>query len=86
MIFIGVVGASAFICIFTAYRIASPAVVSSFEYSILIWASLNGWLFFDEIPNQRTIVGMILIVCGSIYIFIREKDQNQSLATEKPLR
>jgi len=86
MIFIGVIGATGFLCFFTAYRIASPAVVSPFEYSILAWASLNGWIFFDEIPNQRTIVGMILIVCGSIYIFIREKAQDQSLATEKPLR
>jgi len=42
--------------------------------------------FFDEIPDQRTIVGMILIVCGSIYIFIREKAQDQSIVTEKPLR
>jgi len=86
MIFIGVIGASAFLCIFTAYRIASPAVVSPFEYSILLWASLNGWFFFDEIPNVRTIIGMILIVCGGIYIFIREKAQDQSIATEKPLR
>jgi len=86
MIFIGVVGASAFLCLFTAYRIASPAVISPFEYSILVWASLNGWLFFDEIPNVRTIVGMILIVCGGIYIFVREKAQDQSIATEKPLR
>ena len=86
MIFIGVIGATGFLCFFTAYRIASPAVVSPFEYSILVWASLNGWLFFDEIPNQRTIVGMILIVCGSIYIFIREKAQDQSIVTEKPLR
>ena len=59
MIFIGVIGASGFLCFFTAYRIASPSVVSPFEYSILVWASLNGWIFFDEIPNQRTIVGMI---------------------------
>jgi len=29
---------------------------------------------------------MILIVCGSIYIFIRERAQDQSIATEKPLR
>jgi len=29
---------------------------------------------------------MILIVCGSIYIFIREKAQDQSIAIEKPLR
>ena len=42
--------------------------------------------FFDEIPNQRTIVGMILIICGSIYIFIREKVQDQPIVTEKPLR
>ena len=86
MVFVGVIGASAFLCIFTAYRIASPAVISPFEYSILVWASLNGWFFFDEIPNQRTIVGMILIVCGGVYIFIREKVQDQSIVTEKPLR
>ena len=86
MIFIGVVGATGFLCFFTAYRIASPAVVSPFEYSILVWASLNGWIFFDEIPGQRTIAGMILIVCGSIYIFIRERAQDQSIAIEKPLR
>jgi drug/metabolite transporter (DMT)-like permease len=78
--------AAAFLCIFTAYRIASPAVVSPFEYSILLWASLNGWLSFDEIPNVRTIAGMILIVCGGIYIFVREKAQDQSIVTEKPLR
>jgi len=86
MIFIGVVGATGFLCFFTAYRIASPAVVSPFEYSILVWATLNGWIFFDEIPNPRTFIGMILIVCGSIYIFIREKIQDQSIVTEKPLR
>ena len=86
MIFIGVIGASAFLCIFTAYRIASPAVVSPFEYSILLWASFNGWFFFDEIPNVRSIAGMILIVCGGIYIFAREKAQDQSIVTEKPLR
>jgi len=86
MIFIGVIGASAFLCIFTAYRIASPSVISPFEYSILVWASLNGWIFFDEIPDVRTLAGMILIVCGGIYIFIREKAQDQLIATEKPLR
>ena len=86
MVFIGVIGASAFLCIFTAYRIASPAVVSPFEYSILVWATLNGWFFFDEIPNVRTFAGMILIICGGIYIFAREKAQDQSIATEKPLR
>ena len=86
MIILGVTAAGAFLSIFTAYRIASPAAVSPFEYTILLWASLSGWLFFDEIPNTRTFIGMFLIVCGGIYIFIREKIKDQSIVTEKPLR
>ena len=86
MIVTGFTASVAFLLLFSAYRIASPAVVSPFEYSILIWSSLSGWFFFNEIPDLKTIIGIILIVCGGIYIFIREKAQDQSIATEKPLR
>ena len=86
MIATGVTASVAFILLFKAYSIASPAVVSPFEYSILLWSSLSGWIFFNEIPNLETIVGMILIVSGSIYIFIREKIQDQPIVSEKPLR
>ena len=86
MIVLGFTASAAFLLIFSAYRIASPAVVSPFEYSILVWSSLSGWFFFDEIPDLKTIFGMIFIVCGGIYIFIREKAQDQSIVTEKPLR
>ena len=86
MIFLGFTAAAAFVLVFSAYRIASPAVVSPFEYSILIWSTLSGWIFFDEIPNTNTFIGMALIVFGGIYIFVREKAQDQSIVTEKPLR
>ena len=86
MIVTGFTASVAFLLLFSAYRIASPAVVSPFEYSILVWSSLSGWLFFNEIPDLKTIIGIILIVCGGIYIFIREKAQDQSIVTEKPLR
>ena len=86
MIVTGFTASVAFLLLFSAYRIASPAVVSPFEYSILIWSSLSGWFFFNEIPDIKTIIGIILIVCGGIYIFIREKAQDQSIVTEKPLR
>ena len=86
MVATGFTASIAFILIFSAYRIASPAVISPFEYSILIWSSLSGWFFFNEIPNINTVIGMILIVSGGIYIFIREKAQDQSIVTEKPLR
>jgi drug/metabolite transporter (DMT)-like permease len=82
----GITASVAFIFTFTAYRIASPAVVSPFEYSILLWSSISGWFFFNEIPTLKSIIGMTLIIFGGIYIFIREKVQNQSIVTEKPLR
>ncbi len=86
MITLGFTAAAAFLLIFSAYRIASPAVISPFEYSILIWSTLSGWIFFNEIPNINTMIGMFLIVVGGIYIFMREKAQEQSIVTEKPLR
>jgi drug/metabolite transporter (DMT)-like permease len=86
MIILGFTAAAAFLLIFSAYRIASPAVVSPFEYSILVWSTLSGWIFFNEVPKINTLIGMCLIVGGGIYIFIREKAQEQSIATEKPLR
>ena len=86
MVATGFTASVAFILIFSAYRIASPAVVSPFEYSILIWSSLSGWFFFNETLDLKTLIGMFLIVSGGIYIFIREKAQDQSIVTEKPLR
>ena len=86
MIATGFTASVAFLFTFTAYRIASPAVVSPYEYSILVWSSLSGWYFFNEIPDLKTIIGMFLIVGGGIYIFIREKAQDQPIVTEKPLR
>ena len=86
MITTGITASVAFILLFTAYSVASPSVVSPFEYSILLWSSLIGWVFFEEIPSSRTVIGIFIIVSSGIYIFMREKAQDQSIATEKPLR
>ena len=86
LIAIGFIAAFSFLLIFTAYRISSASVISPFEYSIMLWATFYGWIFFDEIPDLKTIIGMSLIVFGGIYIFIREKAKDQLIVTEKPLR
>ena len=82
----GLTATVAFLLLFTAYSIASPAVVSPFEYSILLWSPLIGWIYFNEIPSLNTVIGILIIVSSGIYIFMREKAQDQLIATEKPLR
>ena len=86
MITTGITATAAFLLLFKAYSIASPAAVSPFEYSILLWSPLIGWLYFEEIPTLNTIIGILIIVSSGIYIFIREKARDQSIVTEKPLR
>ena len=76
----------AFLLLFSAYSIASPAVVSPFEYSILLWSPLIGWIYFNEVPTLSTVIGILIIVSSGIYIFLREKAQEQSIVTDKPLR
>ena len=86
MVATGITATLAFLLLFTAYSIASPAVVSPFEYSILLWSPLIGWIYFNEVPSLNTVIGILIIVSSGIYIFMREKAQDQSIATEKPLR
>ena len=82
----GFVGAISFYCVFSAYSIASPSVVSLFEYSLIIWAIIIGYLLFDNIPSPRTFVGVTLIIGAGIYIYIREKVRDQMIVTDTPNR
>ena len=86
MVATGATATVAFLLLFTAYSIASPAVVSPFEYSILHWSPLIGWIYFNEVPTLSTVIGILIIVSSGIYIFVREKAQDQSIVSDKPLR
>lgn len=56
-----------------AFRFAPAATVAPFEYSALIWATLLGWLIWDEIPGLLTYVGAGVIILSGCYIVLREQ-------------
>ena len=80
----GIVASISFFFVFKAYSIASPSIVSLFEYSYILWAILAGYLLFDTIPVPRTFIGTALIVGAGFYIFFREKVTGQMIATDAP--
>jgi drug/metabolite transporter (DMT)-like permease len=82
----GFVGAISFYCVFSAYSVASPSVVSLFEYSLIIWAIIIGYFLFDNIPSPRIFLGVALIIGAGIYIYIREKARDQMIVTDTPNR
>jgi drug/metabolite transporter (DMT)-like permease len=56
-----------------AFRLAPAAVVAPFDYTALLWASLLGWLLWDEIPDGATWIGAAIIIASGIYIVWRER-------------
>ena len=86
IIVMGCIGAFAFYFILNAYSIASPSVISLYEYSLIIWSILTGYILFNNIPTTRTFVGVLIIIGAGIYIYIREKAKDQMIVTDTPNR
>ena len=86
ILFFGFAASIAFVCIFSAYIVASPSVVSLFEYSLIIMSMIPGYFLFNEIPSLRTFLGVACIIAAGIYIYVREKARDQYIATETPVR
>jgi len=55
-----------------AFRIAPASVIAPFDYTGLIWATLLGWLFWNESPQPAAYLGMVFIVGSGLYIVWRE--------------
>ena len=82
----GIVASISFFCVFSAYSIASPSIVSLFEYSYIVWAMLAGYILFETIPVPRTFIGAAIIIGAGFYIYYREKIKGQMIATDVPNR
>ncbi|MCY0152738.1 hypothetical protein OEG86_11400 [Hoeflea alexandrii] len=42
------------------------------DYTALLWATILGWLFWNEIPDAMTFVGAAVIVVSGVFIILRE--------------
>ena len=82
----GFVATVSFYCVFSAYSIASPSAVSLFEYSLIIWSIITGYLLFQDVPTFRTFFGAGLIIGAGVYIYFRERLKNQMIAIDTPNR
>jgi drug/metabolite transporter (DMT)-like permease len=69
---IGLLGATAQLCLIRAFTIAEAAVVAPFGYVGLIFATGWGYAAFGEVPDGWTIIGAAIIVAAGLYVWHRE--------------
>ena len=86
IISMGCIGAVAFFFVFSAYTVASPSVISLYEYSLIIWSIMTGYILFNDVPTIRTFVGVSIIIGAGVYIYFREKVKDQMIVTDTPNR
>ena len=72
LVFIGIGSALGFYFISQAYRFAQPAAIAPFEYVSVPLSILWGFIFWREIPELESLLGMLLIVGSGLYILGRE--------------
>ena len=68
----GLFGSIGVMCVTHAFRMAPVAAIAPFEYTALVWATLLGYLVWDELPDGFTLVGSSIVVASGLYIIYRE--------------
>jgi len=68
----GLLGLAQF-ALWTALQHGPAAVVSPFQYSQLLWATLYGALVFDDWPEPATLGGATIVIASGLYIMHRER-------------
>lgn len=84
----GLVGGVAQIMITSSYRFAGASMLAPFDYSSMIFATLIGWVVFNEVPTPTILLGASLVILGGILIIWRERklglDRNRSKGKNPP--
>lgn len=68
----GLIGGISHFTLIKAFTVAPAAVVSPFNYTNLVWATLLGFLVFNELPDRWTLLGAVIICTSGLYAFFRE--------------
>jgi drug/metabolite transporter (DMT)-like permease len=73
MALLGVVGTTAQFCLIRSLKLAPASVVVPYQYMMIVWAVVFGYLLFGDTPNLAMLVGATIIIAAGLYIFVREQ-------------
>jgi len=87
MIGVGCITLFAQYCIVHAYRFAAVYVIAPFEYVVILWALLFGWILFAEIPTWVMLSGcLVIVICGLTLAAIERREHRNTTLSPSPIR
>lgn len=79
---IGALGSIGHFFLISGHKLAPASVLSPFIYTQLVWVVILGYLVFDHVPNQLTMVGAAIVISSGLYLLYRERQVGKSTTSE----
>jgi drug/metabolite transporter (DMT)-like permease len=80
----GCISVSALFCVNRSLKLAPASVVVPYQYSMIVWAVMFGYVVFGDVPSPATVLGAAIIIGAGLYIFLRERDLGREETAVSP--
>jgi drug/metabolite transporter (DMT)-like permease len=80
----GCISVSALLCVNRSLKLAPASVVVPYQYSMIVWAVMFGYVVFGDVPSLATIVGAAIIIAAGFYIYLRERELGREETAVSP--
>src|SRR6195952_4217280 len=70
----GCISVAALLCVNRSLKLAPASVVVPYQYSMIVWAVMFGYIVFGDVPSTATTTGAAIIIGAGLYIFLRERN------------
>jgi drug/metabolite transporter (DMT)-like permease len=80
----GFISVSALLCVNRSLKLAPASVVVPYQYSMIVWAVMFGYLVFGDVPSPATVAGAAIIIGAGLYIFLRERSLGRDEVMASP--
>ncbi len=68
LMLLGVVGVAAHLAVTKSLALAPAPVVVPWQYAMILWGILFGWIFFHEVPTPTMLAGVAVIIGAGFWL------------------
>ncbi len=70
---LGIVAMAAHVCVNRSLKLAPASVVVPYQYMLIVWAVLFGWLVFGDRPSLPMVAGAAIIIGAGLWLFWQDQ-------------
>jgi drug/metabolite transporter (DMT)-like permease len=74
---LGIVAMIAHMCVNRSLKLAPASIVTPYQYTLIVWAALFGYLVFGDVMQMWTLIGAAVICGAGLALLVFERDQGK---------